>query len=156
MEKIYVGVFGNFYTKVFEPEVDICACMHNHCQDGVRMCTLRPRASAQLAGTGGVSGFRNMRTTHRLIYIYTIGTLCLHVGDSRKFSGEKTFHAHFFYLSGVLCLLRAIYHMIPSEMEVALRYNCITLDTVHTVYTVFILLFFKVSMGKTNRLRVGG
>ena len=46
--------------------------------------------------------------------------------------------------------------MIPLEMEVALRYNCITLDTVYTVYTVFILLFFKVSMGKTNRLRVGG
>ena len=78
------------------------------------MCTLRPRASAQWLVRGRVSGFRNMRTTHRHIY------------------------------------------MIPSEMEVALRYNCITLDTVHTVYTVFILLFFKVSMSKTNRLRVGG
>ena len=69
----------------FGPEVDIYAFMYDRCQDGVRMCTLRPRASAQWLVRGRVSGFQNMRTTHRHIYIYTIGTLCLHVGDSRKF-----------------------------------------------------------------------
>ena len=62
--------FGNLYTEVFEPEVDIYAFMHDRCQDGVRMCTLRPRASAQWLVRGRVSGFQNMRTTHRHIYIY--------------------------------------------------------------------------------------
>ena len=105
-------------------------------------------------GSVRVSKHENYTQTYIHIYNWYLMLTCRRL--KKVLAGEKTFHAHFFYLSGVLCLLRAIYHMIPSEMEVALRYNCITLDTVHTVYTVFILLFFKVSMGKTNRLRVGG